>query len=67
MGYHAGAGPSMGAPPVQDPPGGGGALTLYVDAASGDDARTRFDAGDPATPAADAAALLDEPRQETQC
>ena len=50
MGHHGGAGPSMGVPAVEDPPGGGGALTLYVDQASGSDARTRFDAGDPATP-----------------
>jgi len=50
MGRHADAGPSMGVPAVQDPPGGGGALTLYVDPSSGNDARTRFDAGDPATP-----------------
>jgi len=50
IGFHRGAAPSMGVPPVQDPPGGGGALTLYVDATSGNDTRTRFDAGDPATP-----------------
>ena len=50
IGFHRGAEPSMGVPPVQDPPGGGGSLTLYVDPTSGDDGRTRFDASDPATP-----------------
>lgn len=58
LGFHVGASTSTGVPPIQDLPGGAGPYTYYVDADTGDDTRSKFDARDPATPWATIAKAL---------
>lgn len=50
IGFHYDASPTGGIPAVQDPPGGAGPYTYYVDTATGDDSRSKYDARDPSTP-----------------
>ena len=50
LGFHHGASASAGIPAIEPPPGGPGPFTYFVDDATGDDDRSRFDARDPTTP-----------------